>query len=144
MSDPYSLKRFTDAQDTGLYGQALAELRQGRKHSHWIWFVFPQIAGLGSSPMAVEYAISDLDEARAYLAHPVLGPRLHEAAQALLSSGQTDPEAVLGFIDAMKMRSSMTLFAAARPEEPVFGRVLAKFYGGEPDRRTLEILGMAG
>ena len=141
MSDPYSLKRFTDAQDTGLYGQALAELRQGRKHSHWIWFVFPQIAGLGSSPMAVEYAISDLDEARAYLAHPVLGPRLHEAAQALLSSGQTDPEAVLGFIDAMKMRSSMTLFHRASPEDSVFTAVLDAFYAGAEDDLTLSLLG---
>ena len=141
MSDPYSLKRFTDAQDTGLYGQALAELRQGRKHSHWIWFVFPQIAGLGSSPMAVEYAISDLDEARAYLAHPVLGPRLHEAAQALLSSGQTDPEAVLGFIDAMKMRSSMTLFPRASPEDSVFTAVLDAFYAGAEDDLTLSLLG---
>ena len=141
MSDPYSLKRFTDAQDTGLYGQALAELRQGRKHSHWIWFVFPQIAGLGSSPMAVEYAISTLDEARAYLAHPVLGPRLHEAAQALLSSGQTDPEAVLGFIDAMKMRSSMTLFHRASPEDSVFTAVLDAFYAGAEDDLTLSLLG---
>ena len=141
MSDPYSLKRFTDAQDTGLYSQALAELRQGRKLSHWIWFVFPQIAGLGSSPMAVEYAISDLDEARAYLAHPVLGPRLHEAAQALLSSGQTDPEAVLGFIDAMKMRSSMTLFHRASPEDSVFTAVLDAFYAGAEDDLTLSLLG---
>ena len=141
MSDPYSLKRFTDAQDTGLYGQALAELRQGRKHSHWIWFVFPQIAGLGSSPMAVEYAISTLDEARAYLAHPVLGPRLHEAAQALLASGKTDPEAVLGFIDAMKMRSSMTLFHRASPEDSVFTAVLDAFYAGAEDDLTLSLLG---
>ncbi|MBQ2477152.1 MAG: DUF1810 domain-containing protein [Desulfovibrio sp.] len=141
MTDPYRLKRFTDAQDTGLYSQALAELRQGRKLSHWIWFVFPQIAGLGSSPMAVEYAISDLDEARAYLAHPVLGPRLHEAAQALLSSGQTDPEAVLGFIDAMKMRSSMTLFHRASPEDSVFTAVLDAFYAGAEDDLTLSLLG---
>ena len=141
MSDPYSLKRFTDAQDTGLYGQALAELRQGRKRSHWIWFVFPQIAGLGSSPMAVEYAISTLDEARAYLAHPVLGPRLHEAAQALLASGKTDPEAVLGFIDAMKMRSSMTLFHRASPEDSVFTAVLDAFYAGAEDDLTLSLLG---
>ena len=141
MPDPYHLKRFTDAQDTGLYSQALAELRQGRKLSHWIWFVFPQIAGLGSSPMAVEYAISDLDEARAYLAHPVLGPRLHEAAQALLSSGQTDPEAVLGFIDAMKMRSSMTLFHRASPEDSVFTAVLDAFYAGAEDDLTLSLLG---
>ena len=141
MPDPYRLKRFTDAQDTGLYSQALAELRQGRKFSHWIWFVFPQIAGLGSSSMAVEYAISDLDEARTYLAHPVLGPRLHEAAQALLSSGQTDPEAVLGFIDAMKMRSSMTLFHRASPEDSVFTAVLDAFYAGAEDDLTLSLLG---
>ncbi len=141
MHDPYRLKRFTEAQDTGLYSQALAELRQGRKLSHWIWFVFPQIDGLGSSPMAVEYAISGLDEARAYLAHPVLGPRLHEAAQALLSSGQTDPEGVLGWIDAMKVRSSMTLFHRASPEDPLFTAVLDAFYAGAEDAKTITLLG---
>ena len=141
MTDPYRLKRFTDAQDTGLYAQALAELRQGRKLSHWIWFVFPQIGGLGSSPMAVEYAVSGLDEARAYLAHPVLGPRLHEAAQALLGCGQTDPEAVLGCIDALKVRSSMTLFHRADPGDPLFKAVLDAFYAGAEDQKTIALLG---
>ncbi len=142
MTDPYRLKRFTGAQDTGLYRQALAELRQGRKLSHWIWFVFPQLEGLGSSPMAVEYAISGLGEARAYLSHPVLGPRLREAAQALLGCGQTDPEAVLGYLDALKVRSSMTLFRRAAPGDPLFKAVLDAFYAGAEDPKTLALLGL--
>jgi uncharacterized protein (DUF1810 family) len=130
------LERFVAAQD-GTYPAALAELRAGRKRSHWMWFVFPQIAGLGSSPMAQRYAISGLDEARAYLAHPVLGPRLVEAARALTDLDGTDPVAVLGSIDALKLRSSMTLFAHAAPEEPVFTEVLARYYAGAEDDATL-------
>jgi uncharacterized protein (DUF1810 family) len=130
------LERFVVAQD-GTYPAALAELRAGRKRSHWMWFVFPQIAGLGSSPMAQRYAISGLDEARAYLAHPVLGPRLVEAARALTDLDGTDPVAVLGSIDALKLRSSMTLFAHAAPEEPVFTEVLARYYAGAEDDATL-------
>ena len=139
----YDLSRFVDAQ-AGDYETALAEIRSGRKKSHWMWYIFPQIDGLGFSPTARHYAIRDLDEARAYLAHPVLGPRLVAICQALLALPDTDAELIFGWPDVLKLRSSMTLFAAARPEEPVFNRVLAKFYGGEPDRRTLELLGMAG
>ena len=136
--DPFNLRRFVDAQeDAAIYVRALGELRAGRKQSHWIWFVFPQIAGLGSSPMSQAYAIRSLDEARAYLAHPVLGPRLRESTEALLS---TDPaasaEQVLGGIDAIKVRSSMTLFHRAAPEERPFTDLLDRFYGGEVDPET--------
>ena len=130
------LERFVDAQ-TDVYPQALAELRAGRKRSHWMWFVFPQIAGLGSSPMAQRYAIAGLDEARAYLAHPVLGPRLVEAAAAVPGG---DPVETLGGIDALKLRSSMTLFAHADPGEPAFRAVLDRCYGGEEDQATLDRL----
>jgi uncharacterized protein (DUF1810 family) len=130
-----ALSRFVDAQSSGTYEQALGELRAGRKQGHWIWFVFPQIAGLGRSEMSRHYAISGLDEARAYLAHPVLGPRLVEAAQALLDLPGDDAVAVLGSIDATKLRSSMTLFAAAG-SEPVFGQVLDKYFAGRLDKET--------
>ncbi|SNS44059.1 Uncharacterized protein, DUF1810 family [Geodermatophilus saharensis] len=133
--DPYRLARFVVAQD-GTYPQALAELRAGRKRSHWMWFVFPQVAGLGRSPTAQHYALSGLDEARAYLAHPVLGPRLVESAQALTEIDQSDPEAVLGTVDAVKLRSSMTLFARADPEQPVFRAVLDRYFGGQEDEAT--------
>ena len=136
MSDPHDLQRFLDAQDGGTYGRALQELRRGRKTSHWMWFVFPQIAGLGRSPMAQRYAIASLDEARAYLAHPVLGPRLRESAQALADLPGTDAEAVMGGIDAVKLRSSMTLFARADPDEPVFAAVLEQYFGGASDPGT--------
>ena len=135
------LSRFVSAQDDGgTYATALGELRAGSKRSHWMWFVFPQVAGLGSSPMAREYAISGMDEARAYLAHPVLGPRLLECAQALLDLGGSDPQAVLGGIDAVKLRSSMTLFVhAAEHDEDraVFRAVLSRYYGGEEDPATI-------
>ena len=133
------LDRFVAAQD-GSYPTALAELRAGRKRGHWMWFVFPQIAGLGSSPTAQRYAISGLEEARAYLAHPVLGPRLVEASRALTSLDATDPVAVLGSIDALKLRSSMTLFAHADPDQPVFTAVLDQYYGGAEDEATLSRL----
>src|SRR5689334_25157250 len=109
MSDPHNLQRFVEAQDR-VYTRVVAELRAGRKTSHWMWFVFPQIAGLGSSPMAQRYAIASLDEARAYLGHPVLGARLREAAAALTGLGSRSAEEVMGGIDAIKLRSSMTLF----------------------------------
>ena len=129
------------AQDEdGTYAAALAELRAGRKRTHWMWFVFPQLAGLGHSPTARFYAIADLDEARAYLAHPVLGPRLRECAAAVADLAEPDPVRVLGQVDALKLRSSMTLFAAADPDEPLFGRVLATCYAGEPDAATLALL----
>jgi len=135
----FDLERFVRAQDDGgTYDAAVAELRSGRKRSHWMWFVFPQVAGLGSSPLAQRYAISGLDEARAYLAHPVLGPRLVEAARALAALPGGDPVAVLGPVDALKLRSSMTLFAhAAGGEEPVFAEVLGKYYAGAEDGATL-------
>jgi len=139
MGDPFDLARFVEAQDGGgTYERALAELRGGRKTSHWMWFVFPQIAGLGRSPMAVRYAISGLDEARAYVAHPVLGPRLRACAEALLVAGSAGRSAVgiLGEVDALKLRSSMTLFARAAPDEAVFASVLARFYDGVPDPET--------
>jgi uncharacterized protein (DUF1810 family) len=135
------LRRFVDAQDeSGTYAGALAELWTGRKRSHWMWFVFPQIAGLGRSPTAQYFAIADLEEARAYLAHPVLGPRLRECAAALAGLDGTDPVAVLGGIDATKLRSSMTLFAHADPREPLFAAVLDKYYGGAEDPATVALL----
>ena len=137
MSDPFGLQRFVDAQDRdGTYDQAVRELRAGRKHSHWMWFVFPQVAGLGSSPMAQHYAISGLAEAQAYLAHPVLGRRLEECTRALLELDATDPERVLGPVDAQKLRSSMTLFAEADPDVPVFAAVLERYFDGVRDPGT--------
>jgi uncharacterized protein (DUF1810 family) len=136
--DPFDLARFRAAQDaSGTYDAALAELRAGRKRSHWMWFVFPQVAGLGHSPTAVRFAIGSLDEARAYLADPVLGPRLQEAALAALEAPAASAEALLGGIDAVKLRSSMTLFARAAPEQRLFVRVLDRWYAGEEDRATL-------
>jgi uncharacterized protein (DUF1810 family) len=136
--DPHGLQRFLDAQeDGGTYARALAELRAGRKQRHWIWFVFPQIAGLGTSPMSRHYAIGSLEETRAYLADPTLGPRLHECAEALLAADPSQSaESILGGIDALKVRSSMTLFARAAPEDEVFRAVLDRFYGGEADPET--------
>src|SRR5215207_4529996 len=131
-----SLDRFVAAQD-GVYAGALAELRAGRKRGHWIWFVFPQLAGLGRSSTAQHYAIADLAEARAYLAHSMLGPRLVECARALADLPGHDPVAVLGSVDALKLRSSMTLFAAAGGD-PVFQEVLDRYYGGEPDPATVQ------
>ena len=135
MSDPFSLQRFVDAQSQ-TYDQALAELRAGHKRTHWMWFVFPQIAGLGRSGMAQRFAISGLDEARAYLAHPVLGRRLVESARALTALDTDDPAAVMGPVDAMKLKSSMTLFAVAAPDEPVFREVLDHYFAGELDEET--------
>ena len=136
MSDPFDLERFVRAQDGGVYDQALRELRAGDKRSHWMWFVFPQVGGLGHSPMAQRYAISGLAEAHAYLAHPVLGPRLVEASQALLELSGRDPVRVIGSTDALKLRSSMTLFETAAPDERVFGEVLERYFGGERDEAT--------
>ena len=138
MDDPYRLERFTRAQDAGgIYQQAVAELRAGRKVGHWIWFVFPQVAGLGFSAMSQRYAISGRAEAQAYLNHPVLGPRLTECARIVADTEGRTAEDIFGPVDAMKLRSSMTLFATAAPDEPVFGQVLAKYFGGVPDDATL-------
>jgi uncharacterized protein (DUF1810 family) len=135
----FDLERFVEAQ-AGVYPQALAELRRGRKESHWMWFVFPQLAGLGRSAMAQRYAIASAGEARAYLAHPLLGPRLRESAEAVLAHPTRRAEEIFGGIDAVKFRSSMTLFEAAGEAEP-FGSALDAFYGGVRDPATLALIG---
>jgi uncharacterized protein (DUF1810 family) len=141
MSGSYDLEKFVEAQDAGgTYEQALAELRRGRKTSHWMWFVFPQVAGLGRSPTAQHYALSGLDEARAYLEHPVLGPRLRECCSVLLELEGSSPEALLGGIDAIKLRSSMTLFLRAEPEAQVFADVLERYFDGVADLATDQVL----
>jgi uncharacterized protein (DUF1810 family) len=167
MDDPYRLERFVVAQDrSGTYRRAVVELRAGRKQSHWMWFVFPQLAGLGFSSMAQEFAIESLAAARAYLAHPILGPRLAECAHILNAldvagaADIADPDAdadgngasndsardgktatqILGPVDAMKLRSSMTLFAAAAPAEQAFADVLTRYFDGKPDEATLQRL----
>ena len=135
MADPHNLQRFVDAQGR-VYPQVLAELRAGRKTSHWMWFVFPQIAGLGQSEMSRRYAIASGSEARDYLDDPVLGPRLVECSEALLRHQDRSADEILGGIDAVKLRSSMTLFAAVAPEQPVFQQVLERYFDGEPDEET--------
>ncbi|MDQ1530648.1 MAG: hypothetical protein QOE37_753 [Microbacteriaceae bacterium] len=140
MTERFALDRFVTAQGGGVYEAALEELRRGRKTTHWMWYVFPQIAGLGFSPTARHYAISSLDEARAYLAHPVLGPRLREVTEAVASGPAADARSLLGSVDAQKLRSSMTLFARADPEEPLFRTVLERYFDGEPDPATDERL----
>ena len=136
------LDRFVVAQDEhATYDRALSELRAGRKTSHWMWFVFPQVSGLGQSPTAKHFELADLDEARAYLDHEVLGPRLLECCRALLALEGATAEQVLGVVDAMKLRSSMTLFARADPDERVFPDVLDRFFDGSADERTIRLLG---
>lgn len=139
MSDPHDLQRFVEAQDR-VYARVVTELRAGRKTSHWMWFIFPQVTGLGSSPMAQRYAIDSLDEARAYLAHPVLGPRLRECTQLLLDANDVGISEILGYPDDLKFRSSMTLFATLDGAPPLFDAALAKYFGGQRDSRTLELL----
>jgi uncharacterized protein (DUF1810 family) len=134
------LDRFASAQ-RGSYDGAVGELLRGRKTGHWMWFIFPQIAGLGRSEMSRRYGIGSLGEAQAYLAHPVLGPRLRECAAALLSVSGRSAEEILGQIDAVKLRSSMTLFHRAAPDEAVFREVLERYYSGVPDPATDAILG---
>ena len=134
------LQRFVDAQEP-VWDDVLAELLAGRKRTHWMWFVFPQVQGLGRSSTARHYAVADLDEARAYLAHPVLGPRLRAACDVLLGLTGTSASAVLGSPDDLKLRSCVTLFAAADPDEPRFSAVLAHWYDGEPDPATRRLLG---
>jgi uncharacterized protein (DUF1810 family) len=145
MEDPYDLDRFVAAQDAGgTYGNALAELRSGMKRSHWMWFVFPQLAGLGHSETARKYAISSLDEARAYIRHDVLGPRLREVAAAVASLEGRSAVQVFGSIDARKLHSSMTLFRLAAPGESVFRDVLDRYFDGLPDPGTDRLLGQPG
>ena len=140
MSDPFELQRFVDAQAGGKYEHAVAELRAGRKTSHWMWFVFPQIAGLGRSEMSVRYAISGLDEAQAYAAHPMLGARYDECCQALLSLGDVSMSDVFGAVDAQKLHSSLTLFAEAAPQSATIDQLLTRHFDGERDRETLRLL----
>ena len=137
MDEQPDLDRFVNAQDAGgTYDAAVRELRAGRKQTHWMWFVFPQIAGLGLSSTSRRYAIASLAEARAYLAHPVLGRRLVQCADIVATSPAESAEAILGPIDAMKLRSSMTLFRRADPTEAVFGAVLDRYFGGVSDPET--------
>lgn len=136
---PYNLDRYIEAQ-RGLFEQACSELRRGRKTGHWMWFIYPQIAGLGASAMSQQYAIGSLDEARAYLAHPVLGPRLREICGIVLGVQDRGVEEIFGYPDDMKLRSSMTLFAHAAADDTVFAQVLEKYFGGVEDERTLELI----
>jgi uncharacterized protein (DUF1810 family) len=138
----FDLQRFVDAQDGGgTYDRTLGELRAGRKTSHWMWFVFPQIEGLGASPTARRYAIASLDEAHEYLAHDTLGPRLRECVRALVElDGDRSAEEILGHVDALKLRSSMTLFARAAPDERLFAQVLERYFGGAADDATDRLL----
>ena len=140
MEDPYGLQRFVEAQEDS-YAQAVAELADGRKTSHWMWFVFPQLRGLGHSPMAMRYAITSLDEARAYLAHPVLGPRLLQCVQLALRIEARSAHDIFGSPDELKFRSCLTLFAQAAPGQSVFDEALRKYFDGVPDARTLQLLG---
>ncbi len=141
MDDGFDLERFVLAQDAdNTYDHAIAELRAARKTTHWMWFVFPQIAGLGHSEMARRYALSSLEEARSYLRHPVLGPRLLESANIVADTEGTTAVEILGSIDARKLQSSVTLFLRAAPAEPVFSKVLGLFYDGLPDRDTDHII----
>ena len=133
------LGRFLEAQEP-CYADVLGELRRGRKTTHWMWFIFPQVVGLGSSAMSQRFAIGSLDEARAYLAHPVLGARLRECADLLLGTGERSAEEIFGRIDAMKLRSSMTLFAVAAPGERVFRDVLDRYFDGVEDAATTALL----
>ena len=137
--DPFDLNRFLDAQHES-YAIALGEIRGGRKQSHWMWFIFPQIDGLGSSPTARHYAIKSRDEAAAYLRHPLLGARLLECAQAALSVHRRSARDIFGSPDDLKLRSSATLFAAVAPKRSVFERLLERYFKGQPDQRTLDLL----
>ena len=139
--DSYNLRRFVEAHE-GVYAQALSELKAGRKRTHWMWYIFPQLAGLGSSSTAQFYAISGLDEAKGYLAHPILGPRLRECAQAVVAVQGRSAEDIFDFPDDLKLRSCATLFACVLPAGSVFQRVLEKYFGGKADAKTLELLGM--
>jgi len=136
MADPFNLQRLLDAQSP-VYERARRELEIGRKQSHWMWFIFPQIAGLGQSPMSIRFAIASLDEAQAYLAQPVLGARLRECARLTLAVESKTARDIFGSIDEVKFRSSVTLFARAAPDEELFQRCLDKYFAGDPDPTTL-------
>jgi uncharacterized protein (DUF1810 family) len=139
VSDPFDLRRFVDAQE-GVYERAQEELRDGRKESHWMWYIFPQIKGLGLSPMAQRYAISSIDEARAYLGHPLLGPRLRECCRLVVAANRTSIEDIFGFPDNLKFHSSATLFAHAALDNQIFLDALQKYFRGEFDGKTLRQL----
>ena len=140
MDDPHNLQRFVGAQSS-VYAQVCSELRDGRKRTHWMWFIFPQIEGLGYSELARRFAISSLQEAQAYLAHPILGPRLRECTRLVNQAGGRSIEQIFGSPDDLKFHSSMTLFARAAPDdEQVFDEALRKYFGGQPDPATLERL----
>jgi uncharacterized protein (DUF1810 family) len=138
--DPFDLQRFVDAQAGGTYEQALGELATGAKTSHWMWFVFPQVGGLGRSEMSVRYAVSGVDEAAAYWSHLVLGPRYEQCCRALLDLGDVSMTDVLGAVDAQKLHSSLTLFSTAVPATATFEMLLARHFDGEPDPATLALL----
>jgi uncharacterized protein (DUF1810 family) len=140
--DPYDLNRFVQAQKLD-YDEALLEIKRGRKTSHWMWYIFPQVDGLGSSPTSRFYSIKNLAEAAAYLAHPILGPRLAECAEAVLAVEGRSATEIFGSPDDLKLRSCATLFARVSPPGSVFQRVLDKVFQGQPDRKTLALLGMA-
>jgi uncharacterized protein (DUF1810 family) len=137
--DPYNLQRFVSAQNP-VYEEVRSELRAGQKRSHWMWFVFPQIEGLGGSPTARKFAISSIGEAKAYLQHKVLGPRLYECTALVNEIRGKSIEEIFGYPDYLKFRSSMTLFSQAAPDEPVFAEALRKYFGGENDALTIERL----
>ncbi len=139
MTDNYNLHRFLDAQGR-VYDTVLAELRAGRKSSHWIWFIFPQITGLGHSSMAQEFAITSLDEAKAYLQHPVLGPRLRACTQLVLDVNGRSAEEIFGHPNYLKFRSCMTLFLTAAPDNTLFSEALLTYFDGKPDQKTFDIL----
>lgn len=141
-SDPYNLDRFLKAQEES-YDTALDELKAGRKRSHWIWFIFPQLAGLGQSPTSQFYGIKSLDEAAAYLQHPVLGGRLHESLKVLQTLEETDADRIFGELDAMKFRSSLTLFVEADPADPILQAALDRWFDGRKDEKTLRLLAAA-
>ena len=139
LSDPFDLNRFVEAQK-GVYETALSELVAGQKRSHWMWFIFPQVAGLGSSTMARKYAIRSREEAKAYLQHPVLGPRLNECTSALLRVENRSAEEIMGYPDFLKLKSSMTLFAEVSEPPSLFSDVLKNFFADQPDARTIALL----
>jgi uncharacterized protein (DUF1810 family) len=140
---PAKLSQFVAAQDA-VYAEVLRELSAGRKRSHWIWYIFPQMCGLGFSSLSQKFGIGSKEEAAAYLSHEILGPRLRECTRLILAVPHGDIESVMGYPDDLKFRSSMTLFAAVAPDEPLFADALQKYFAGEPDLRTLELLRAAG
>jgi uncharacterized protein (DUF1810 family) len=142
MNDPHDLNRFLLAQQDD-YERALAEIKNGRKRTHWMWYIFPQISGLGFSSMARRYGIKSADETRAYLAHPILGSRLLECAEAVVANAGSNATEIFGYPDDLKLRSSATLFASVSKPDSVFHRLLEKYYAGRPDKETLRLLGIS-